>query len=785
MRALLAHWRRHPLQLLTLVLGLALATALWSGVQAINGEARASYDAAAQAVGEGTLDALLPPEGRRVTTAEWVALRRAGWLASPIIEGRLDGTRVLGLDPLTAPQGLGPLAVAEDADLSAFLSPEGALAGRADVLAALPPTVAAARIEAPGAPPGTVVTDLRTAARLLGVSGYDRLVLLPDQPLRRPPLADVAPSLRLQTPGEAADPGALTASFRLNLTAFGLLSFAVGLFIVHGAVGLAFEQRRPAIRTLRALGVPLGTLMLWLVLELTVLAVLAGALGLLGGYLVAAALLPDVAGTLRGLYGADVAGTLAFRPLWALSGLAMALGGTALAAASALRRLATTPLLQAGTRRSGAAYAVRRACRQALAGAALLLLALLIGLAGGGLIGGFATLGALMIGGALLLPLLLDRVLSLGARLSRRALPRFAWADARAELPGLSLALMALLLAMAANVGVSTMVASFRATFTGFLDQRLAAELYVDGVSEADLAPLLPEGARILPIARAPRTLAGLPGQVLTLRDDPTYRENWRFLQSVPGAWDRLAAGEGTLVNEQLFRRARLSLGAPLEVAPGLTLPVLGVYGDYGNPLAEAILPEALFSRSFAQPPEGFGLRVAPAEAAALAARLQAAFPASQVIDQAGLKALSLSIFERTFAVTGALNVLTLAVAGFALLMSLLTLADTRLPQLAPVWALGTRRRTLGRLELIRATGLALLTALAALPLGLALAWVLLAVVNVEAFGWRIPLLLFPLDWLRLLALALLAALLAALWPALRLSRTPPAVLLKVFSDER
>ena len=71
------------------------------------------------------------------------------------------------------------------------------------------------------------------------------------------------------------------------------------------------------------------------------------------------------------------------------------------------------------------------------------------------------------------------------------------------------------------------------------------------------------------------------------------------------------------------------------------------------------------------------------------------------------------------------------------------------------------------------------------MPLGLALSWVLLAVVNVEAFGWRLPMFLFPLDYLRLLALSLLAATIAALWPALRLGRARPADLLRVFSLER
>jgi putative ABC transport system permease protein len=88
-------------------------------------------------------------------------------------------------------------------------------------------------------------------------------------------------------------------------------------------------------------------------------------------------------------------------------------------------------------------------------------------------------------------------------------------------------------------------------------------------------------------------------------------------------------------------------------------------------------------------------------------------------------------------------------------------------------------------MELIRAVALSALTAVFALPLGLALAWVLLAIINVEAFGWRLPMYLFPSDWLRLGLFTLLAAAVAAAWPARRLARLRPAELLKVFSNER
>ncbi len=182
-----------------------------------------------------------------------------------------------------------------------------------------------------------------------------------------------------------------------------------------------------------------------------------------------------------------------------------------------------------------------------------------------------------------------------------------------------------------------------------------------------------------------------------------------------------------------------------------------------------------------------YAIRVDPTKAGALAEDLRTTFdlPEQNLIDQAAIKKLSLSTFERTFTVTAALNVLTLGIAGLAMFASLLTWSSMRLTQVAPVWAMGVTRLDLAKLEVGRSILLAVLTAIVALPLGIGLAWVLLAVVNVEAFGWRLPMYLFPSEWLRLGGLALLAAALAAALPAMRLARLSPAQLLKVFADER
>src|SRR3546814_10006259 len=137
----------------------------------------------------------------------------------------------------------------------------------------------------------------------------------------------------------------LTESFHLNLDALGVLSFVVGLFIVHAAIGLALEQRRGLLRTLRACGVSARLLVTSLVLELGALALLGGIAGVLSGYWLASLLLPDVAASLRGLYGAEVAGHLNLSPCWWLSGVGLSLLGALLAGAGSLLRAARLPVL--------------------------------------------------------------------------------------------------------------------------------------------------------------------------------------------------------------------------------------------------------------------------------------------------------------------------------------------------------------------------------------------------------------------------------------------------------
>jgi putative ABC transport system permease protein len=354
------------------------------------------------------------------------------------------------------------------------------------------------------------------------------------------------------------------------------------------------------------------------------------------------------------------------------------------------------------------------------------------------------------------------------------------------------LALMALLLALATNIGVGTMVASFRQTFVGWLDQRLASELYVTARTEAEgeeiVAYLKNRADAVLPIWHVEGEAAGQPVEIFGVADHQTYRDKWPLIEALPGVWDEVAAGRGLLINEQLWRRSKLALGAALLLPGGLSLPIVGVYSDYGNPIGQVTIGIDQLTAHYPDVQRlRFGIRVQPSLASALANDLRDTFalPPENVRPQAEIKAFSLQVFERTFTVTAALDVLTLGIATIAIFASLLTLANMRLPSVAPVWAMGVTMRTLAQLDLARSLILAALTLLVAIPLGIALAWALLAIVNVEAFGWRLPLRLFPGDWAWLGVMALAAATVAAALPAWSLARMSPSRLTKVFSNER
>jgi putative ABC transport system permease protein len=341
------------------------------------------------------------------------------------------------------------------------------------------------------------------------------------------------------------------------------------------------------------------------------------------------------------------------------------------------------------------------------------------------------------------------------------------------------------------------MVEGFRRTFVAWLDQRLVAEVYYEAATPADArtieawARTQPDVSAILPVWRAKTRIGGWPVEIMGMTPHETYTAHFPLGDVAPDVWSRLHTSDAALVSEQLARRLGLAPGDSFDIPTSgedWRVSVAGIFPDYGNPKGQLRIDHARLAAHF-DDASGvhYSLRVTPGTTAQVMTALQARFgdKIARIVDQAEVRKLSTDIFERTFAVTTALNALTLGVSAVALFTSLLTLSNMRLARIAPVWAIGVTRRRLAGLELLRILLFAGGAALLAIPLGVFVTWGLVAVVNVAAFGWRLPMYVFPMDWILVFVIALATAAIAGAAPVVRLARSAPVDLLRAFADER
>ncbi|NGX99520.1 MAG: ABC transporter permease, partial [Candidatus Afipia apatlaquensis] len=203
---LLSHWKRHRMQLATLLVGLISATALWSGVQALNSQARNSYDRAAATFGGGNTAMLVGRDSPAFPQQLFVDLRRANWPVSPVVEGRalIGGRsfRLLGIEPLSLPAGAGSAPELGQADLQKFIAPPGQTLVAPETLADLKlPEGASPQMGGVSLPPlalqdslapGVLVVDIGVAQRSLKMPDQISRLLVGDlRSSKRPPLEQV------------------------------------------------------------------------------------------------------------------------------------------------------------------------------------------------------------------------------------------------------------------------------------------------------------------------------------------------------------------------------------------------------------------------------------------------------------------------------------------------------------------------------------------------------------------------------------------------------------------
>ena len=786
MKALLSHYWRHPWQTLFLCIGLVSGVALWSAVQIINHHAEDSYQRAQSLLGVQAQYWIRSRRDEGIPSELYIELRRQGFRqVFPLIELEVStaagvSISVLATDllalPDDGPEGDG-FASDDSEDFSDtwlnFVQPpyrawvpqvladelgltEGGQLELRDGRR-LPPALIQAR-EQQGR---RVLLDIAAAQAL---AGNDRLSYLAVGRITAGEFAQLADSLpdhlELIENQQHLDLRELTQSLHSHLSAMSLLSFAVGLFIVFNAVRFSLWYRRATLLNLRLMGCDTRILLLAILLETLVWSLLGTGVGFGMGILLAQMLLPGLGASLQSLYNAVVATDLGLSFWTLLQAWCISLFGLLWALAWPLYRQLPRRGLEAA--RSETLLADDTIARRRLAFAGVLLgaLAALSYAYVETVIQGFVVLGLVLFAAAWVLPILLAFALRVLARLlpGRLLLARWMVSDGWSQLPALRSAMMALLLALTANLGVGSLVDSFRTSFVGWLELRQSADIYLRAPQISHLQLVnLPDSSQWLADSHhrigittrwreRPTLLRGINPVAPDSLELPLSSWQGESAATALQSW-REQPGK-VLINEQVHFLAGVEIGEQISLQADSGLQryeVVGVFYDYGNPYFQFYLPDTVlashwkhhYSRGTAlwlKQDNPQAMQQAESSLKALGAQ------PGDWISQAEVRKLSVGIFDRTFAITAAMNLLTMIVAAIALLASLLAILQERLPQFAQWRALGLRQ---SEQLLLVATPLVIFCGmvwLLSIPLGALLSWILINKLNIISFGWSMPL---------------------------------------------
>jgi putative ABC transport system permease protein len=647
--------------------------------------------------------------------------------------------------------------------------------------------------------------DIATAQEILGEVGkVSHIDLIVKQKEDLDAIAQLLPiGIKLET-AEAQKNAVqqMTAAFELNLTALSLLALVVGMFLIYNTVTFSVVQRRPIFGILRCLGVTQGQLFTLILSEAAIFSVIGSALGVGLGIVLGRSIVGLITQTINDFYFIVNVQQVTLSNFTIAKGLIIGIASALFASAlPAIEAMNTTPTL---TLQRSTLEGKVQALLPKLAIAWLVLTGagiLLLRWQSGGLVAAFAGLFAVLLGAALLTPPLITvlmQVFSPVAQSVLGVLGRLAPRDILRSLSRTSVAIAALMVSVSVIVGVSIMVGSFRGTVVQWLDQTLQADIYVSPPSTTanrvlgKLEPAIVDQLKTFPGIRkvvgyndVDVRVVDYDKQVKLIAADGDVSQGkrpyaWIRPDLGKDPWNALDDGKGAIISEALILRENLAeppKTITLETPEGdRTFPVLAVFYDYSSDRGTIILDDNLYERYWHDSSvASLGLFVNPdADVEKIVDQVRDRFKNQQTLSvqsNLSLRQGSLEIFDRTFAITDALRLLAVVVAFIGVLSTLMSLQLERTREIGILRATGMTPRQLGSLTLFETGLMGTMAGLFAMPLGYVLAWILIYVINVRSFGWTLQMSLRGQYFWQALLVAILAALLAGLYPAFRLGR--------------
>ena len=705
---------------------------------------------------------------------------------APVIEQpvRVSGrsATLYGIDALSAPQtqqGAGALTDSAQLESAAVVSSEFAqrmhLTLGAEIRVEGRSATGTFKIAAIPAQQSTpwIAVDIARAQRLTGLYGkLDRIDVFlgprqPAEPARELIRATLPAAWQMETPGARSDENRrMVQAFRWNLRILSYISLLVGAFLIYNTIAVSVVRRRTEIGILRAVGTSSRMVLTMFLAEAAMLGVAGSLAGAGLGRLLASAIVRMISDTVNSLFVTSRPGAISLTPEALLGavivGTAVAVGSALIPAREAARVAPAEAMRREARQQATRLHAVRDLVIAAVLSVAAALLCLPGPLDGRPVAGYFAALLAVA-AAALVSPAFVSAFI----RALRGTVKSFAGAAGLvasrsliASLARTSIIVTALATAISMMVSVGIMVGSFRETVEVWLDNQLRADLYLRAQGQATagvfppVAPEVPEIIWRMPEVRdvdvLRSTVFRYHGQQATLGGAGTAiagREHLlRFLTGDAGPiLASLPNRDRAIVSEPFANRHKVQSGDVLQIPLGdrtVALTVAGIYYDYSSDRGFVIADTSTLLKYLPDLPVtniAVYLRKG-ADATAIRRQMEDAlrdFPVLIFPNQL-LRTQAIEVFDRTFAITWALEAVAILVAMLGAANSLLALVLDRHREIGLVRYLGAHTSQIYRMILTEAALIGLAASVLGLALGLSLSLVLVFVINKQSFGWTI-----------------------------------------------
>ncbi len=655
-----------------------------------------------------------------------------------------------------------------------------------------------------------LITDISTAQELIGFEGrlshVDLIVppgeegesLLEGVRAALPPDASVAAS---SARSEAIEQ--LTVSFDQNLFMISLLGLIVGAFLIYNAMMFSVVQRRPVIGALRAIGVTRQQIFTLVLGEAAVLGLISSVIGVLLGIIIGRGLVEVITQTISDLFYVVSAQDISI-PIWSL------VKGASLGVAATLGAAFIPALESTGV---PAREALSRShIETRFRGTTPLASVIGIGVIGVGcglillpfdaLIVAFVGLAAIILGGAMLTPaaiILFSKSLALILGKLFGAFGTMAARGVSASISRTAVAIAALSVAISVTISIDTMVQSFRDTVERWLDTSLGSDIYISPVSlrsyqdEVGLSPDVLERVRSVEGVGSVRTVRNARvnspgGDVRVVVSDTSlddFVKRGSFKEGDPATvWRELQSCCAVAISEPFAYRNGKGVGSTVRLSTSegeRDFRVAGIYYDYGSAGVGRVMMGRSVYASLWGDDRYSGIGVDAAEGVALddlTVSIEDAIGRGRGVmirSNADLKAAALEVFERSFAITNVVRILAILVAFIGVLGALMAIQLERSVEFGTLRVIGFTPGQVWIMFTSQSGLMGVAAGLISIPLGLIEAAVLIFVINRKAFGWTMEMQVYPTALFQAALIAVVAALLAGVYPALRMSRSSPA----------